>query len=163
MRSTLLTIFITLFCFGCGDSTTVSLQVNFSNGTGVTQSSDPFRDGAVRDVIFVLTSVAPAANVVDPFGNTIIDAGTILDDNGDGIADATIFPSTCTSLSSLACGFLPTDSDFNLAGIRLNYRYTLQVLFRNATGTTLYQGASAAFDNTSFNTSNITLQVNRVP
>src|SRR5262249_50645944 len=114
------------------------------------------------DVIFILTSVAPTTDVTDATGKVVIPAGAVLDRNGDGNGDTQIYPSSCGSLTSVSCGFSPQESNFNIGGVTLNFRYTLTVRFRNAQGAALYEGTSAAFDNIESNSSAISLTINKV-
>src|SRR5262245_22397007 len=88
----------------CGDDE-VTITIQFANGTGISLTSNPFTDAAVADVIFIVASQAPATDVVDSFGNVVIEAGKILDRNSDGIADSLIYPADCPNVTSLNCGF----------------------------------------------------------
>src|SRR6185436_4566308 len=100
-RLKLLTLCMLLLCTTyCGDDE-ITINVQFANGTGISQTSNPFTDPAVADVVFIVASQAPATDVVDSFGNVVIEAGKILDRNADGIADSLIYPEDCTSLTML--------------------------------------------------------------
>ncbi len=69
--------------------------------------------------------------------------GQVLDLNNDRVADTFLFPSTCTNSSTPACGYDPNQSGrLSFASLPQNFKYQIEVKFRNATGDILFEGSS---------------------
>jgi hypothetical protein len=161
MYSHLRNLLLAVFLLSCG-SNAVELTVQFANGSGVTQASNPFTDPQVADVIFTLTSQAPESTVLDASGAVAIAAGQFLDRNQDGIPDSVIYPASCDSSAAADCGFENEAAAFNIAGVSIPYRYSLTVQFRGATGTPLYQGTGLV-DAYEGNTAATTIVIDKLP
>lgn len=124
-----------LFSF-CGSKPT--LQLNLTGTTGA------FDDAGVVDIVFTIQNIPTA------------EGG--LDQDGDGVPDAFVYPSACGSTKPATCGF-PPDSGTNVTvgDIPLGFQYTVTVELRNSAGTVLYNG-EATFNNEE-NTAPITVSV----
>lgn len=130
---------------GCGEKSGPTLNFQFVYGGG-----NPFNDVNVLYVVFKAESRATG--------------GKYLDSNGDGVPDVFAFPGRCIDENGSiidACGYSPSEQDFTLSGIPLNFNYVLRAEFKNAAGTVLYRGESMEFLNTE-TTPTVTVNVTKL-
>lgn len=119
----------------CGSKPTLQLNL-----TGTTA----FADASVVDIVFTIQNIPTA------------EGG--LDQDGDEVPDAFVYPSACGSTKPATCGFPPASgTNITVGDIPLGFQYTVTVELRNSAGTVLYNG-EATFNNEE-NTAPITVSV----
>lgn len=120
---------LSLMFLGCGGGADPTVQLTLSGAE--TALSDP----AITDFVIKIQNVT--------------NDGKILDTNKDGQPDTFEFPESCRPKPTpVQCGYTPTTTDpIEMAGIPLQFKYTVSVFFRDSAGATQYNG-SVEFVNT---------------